>query len=139
MGAYGFLFSPVAIKLGIPFVMLRKPGELPNTISSALDTKAHADVDTICVQKGAIVEGDKVALLDDLIGYGGSLCAGIELVKACKAEVVECTCLVELKALKGREKCLKAGAKDVWGFLSEDILTNKAELPEGYQDDGAAH
>jgi len=74
-----------------------------------------------------------------LIATGGTLCAGIELVKACKAEVTDCACLVELKALGGREKCLKAGAKGVWGFISEDLLTLKADLPEGYVDDGKPH
>lgn len=80
---------------------------------------------TICVQKGSIVEGDKVVLIDDLIATGGTLCAGIELMKACKAEVVECACMIELQALNGREKCEKAGAKGVWGFISEDLLTSK--------------
>jgi len=82
------------------------------------------------------VPGDKVILIDDLVATGGTLCAGIELVKACKAEVTECSCMVELKALNGRDRCLKAGAKDVWGFISEELLTLKAELPEDYIDDG---
>lgn len=137
--ARGYLFSPVAIKLGVPFVMLSKQGQLPNTMSSEPYTKEYAGVSTLCVQIGAIEEGDKVALIDDLVATGGTLCAGIELVKACYADVVECTCMVELKALNGREKCLKAGAKSVWGFIPEDLLTLKAELPEDYVDDGAAH
>mmetsp|Transcript_35819 Transcript_35819/g.65024 ORF Transcript_35819/g.65024 Transcript_35819/m.65024 type:complete len:337 (-) Transcript_35819:274-1284(-) len=137
--ARGFLFTPVAIKLGVPFVMLRKAGKMPNTISSGPYTKEYEGVDEMCVQKGAVVKGDKVVLIDDLIATGGTLCAGIKLMEACEAEVTECSCLVELKALKGRDKCLKAGAKAVWGFISEDILNTKAELPEGYVDDGKAH
>jgi len=137
--ARGFLFTPVAIKLGVPFLMLRKAGKMPNTISSAPYTKEYEGVDTICVQKGAIVKGDKVALIDDLVATGGTLCAGIELVKACEAEVTECTCMVEIKFLKGRDRCIAAGAKDVWGFIPEDLLTTAAELPADYTDDGAAH
>lgn len=137
--ARGFLFTPVAIKAGVPFIMLRKAGKMPNTISSAPYTKEYEGLDKMCIQKGAVVPGDKVALIDDLVATGGTLCAGIELVKACGAEVVECSCMVELKALKGRDRCLKAGAKDVWGFISEDLLTTKAELPDDYVDDGAAH
>jgi len=137
--ARGFLFTPVAIKLGVPFLMLRKAGKMPNTISSAPYTKEYEGVDSICVQKGAIVKGDKVALIDDLVATGGTLCAGIELVKACEAEVTECTCMVELKFLKGRDRCIAAGAKDVWGFIPEDLLTTAAELPADYVDDGAPH
>eukprot|EP00434_Breviolum_minutum_P026636 symbB.v1.2.023540.t2/scaffold2159.1/size105835/8 len=108
--ARGFLFTPVAIKLGVPFIMLRKAGKMPNTISSGPYTKEYEGVDEICVQKGAIVKDDK-------------------------ATVVECACMVELQALNGREKCLKAGAESVWGFISEELLTKKAELPDDYKDD----
>lgn len=122
--ARGFLFAPVSVRIGVPFILLRTSGKLPNTISS----KEQAGVDTICVQRGAINEGDKVALVDDFVATGDSFCAGIELMKACQAEVVECASLVELKALNGREKCLKAGAKNMWSFISEDLLTTKADV-----------
>ena len=134
--ARGFLFTPVAIKLGVPFIMLRKAGKMPNTISSGPYTKEYEGVDEICVQKGAIVKDDKVVLIDDLVATGGTLCAGIKLMEACEATVVECACMVELQALNGREKCLKAGAESVWGFISEELLTKKAELPDDYKDDG---
>jgi len=137
--ARGFLFTPVAIKLRIPFVMLRKAGKMPNTISSAPYTKEYEGLDVMCVQKGAVVKGDKVILIDDLVATGGTLCAGIELMKGCEAEVTECSCMVELKALNGRDRCIKAGAKAVWGFISEDILTQAAPLPDDYEDDGKAH
>mmetsp|Transcript_56364 Transcript_56364/g.132153 ORF Transcript_56364/g.132153 Transcript_56364/m.132153 type:complete len:341 (-) Transcript_56364:88-1110(-) len=134
--ARGFIFTPMAIKLGVPFIMLRKGGKMPNTMSSEEYTKEYAGSEVVCVQKGAIVKDDKVVLLDDLLATGGTMCAGIELMKACEAEVLECGCLIELKALGGREKCLAAGAKEVWGFISEELLTTKAELPEDYKDDG---
>lgn len=125
--------------MNVPFVMLRKPGKMPNTISSAPYTKEYAGVDSVCLQKGAVVPGDKVVLIDDLIATGGTLCAGIELMKVCEAEVVECCCMVELKALQGRDRCLAAGAQSVWGFVSEDLLTTAAALSEDYVDDGTAH
>lgn len=126
--ARGFLFTPVAIKTGLPFIMLRKKGKMPNTLC----------VENLCVQKGAIVAGDKVVLLDDILATGSTSCAGVELVKACKAEVKECCCMVELTSQNGRELCIKAGAKQVWSFISEELLTKKAELPAGYADDGIA-
>eukprot|EP00928_Gymnodinium_smaydae_P062369 TRINITY_DN46253_c0_g1_i1.p1 TRINITY_DN46253_c0_g1~~TRINITY_DN46253_c0_g1_i1.p1 ORF type:complete len:203 (-),score=47.32 TRINITY_DN46253_c0_g1_i1:286-894(-) len=137
--ARGFLYTPVAIKLGVPFIMLRKAGKMPNTISSAPYTKEYEGLDVMCIQRGAIVPGDKVLLIDDLVATGGTLCAGIELVKACGGEVTECGCMVELVFLKGRERCVAAGAKGLWALLTEDVLTTKAALPADYTDDGAPH
>merc|ERR1712179_897521 len=74
----GFLFSTVFIKLGVPFVLLRKDGKMPNAISSVPYAKAYPHVDNLCVQKGLIEEGDKVVLIDDIIATGGTFCAGIE-------------------------------------------------------------
>eukprot|EP00967_Tisochrysis_lutea_P075946 scaffold102532_cov50-Tisochrysis_lutea.AAC.1 len=137
--ARGFLFTPVAIRLNVPFVMMRKAGKMPNTISSAPYTKEYDGLDVMCVQRGAVLPGDKVLLIDDLIATGGTLCAGIELVKSMGASAIECGCLVELKALKGRERCLAAGASGVWGMIGEDLLTVAAELPQEYVDDGKPH
>lgn len=123
----GFLFTPVSIKLGVPFVMLRKDGKLPDSIKSTEFTKEHEGVETIAVQNGAVVAGDKVALLDDLMATGSTLISGIELIKALKAEVTECACLIEIKGLKGRERCLKAGATSIFGFISDDLCTGKAK------------
>ena len=89
--------------------------------------------------KMSVKEGDKVLLIDDLVATGGTLCSGIELIKACGGEVTECGCMVELKFLKGRDRCIAAGAKSVWAFMSEEILTTKAALPAEYVDDGEAH
>mmetsp|Transcript_60322 Transcript_60322/g.143701 ORF Transcript_60322/g.143701 Transcript_60322/m.143701 type:complete len:335 (-) Transcript_60322:126-1130(-) len=135
--ARGFLFSPVAIKLGVPFIMLRKGGKMPNCITSEAYSKEYEGTDVLAIQKGTIVKDDKVVLLDDLLATGGTMGAGISLIKACEAEVVECACVVEIKALNGAEKCKAAGAQEVWSFLAEDLLTLKAELPEDYKDDGA--
>mmetsp|Transcript_85482 Transcript_85482/g.242359 ORF Transcript_85482/g.242359 Transcript_85482/m.242359 type:complete len:206 (+) Transcript_85482:90-707(+) len=137
--ARGFLFTPVAIKLGVPFFMLRKGGKMPCTITSGGYTTEYDQKDGLCIQRHAVRPGDRVALIDDLIATGGTLCAGIELVKALGGEVVECTCLVELKVLKGAEKVRAAGAGSVWALVSEEVLTLRGELPEDYVDDGCPH
>merc|ERR1719188_1503583 len=43
--ARGFIFSPVSIKLGVPFVLLRKDGKIPAAISSEPYTKEYEGVD----------------------------------------------------------------------------------------------
>jgi adenine phosphoribosyltransferase len=42
--ARGFLFTPVAVRLNVPFIMLRKTGKMPNTVSSAPYTKEYEGV-----------------------------------------------------------------------------------------------
>lgn len=49
--------------------------------------------------------------------------AACDLLVAARADVVECACVVELKALGGYEKLKsKFPAIKVWGLISEDIL-----------------
>merc|ERR1719171_259113 len=121
--ARGFLFTPVALKLGIPFFMLRKKGKMPNAVSGKGYEVEYGSREGLCIQRNSIKPGDRVVLMDDLVATGGTLCAGIELVKQFGGTVVECGCMVELKFLKGKDKAKAAGAEGVWAFISEDILT----------------
>jgi len=102
--ARGFIFGPpVALALGVPFVPLRKPGKLPGeTISEEYITEYSTD--KIEMHTGAIQPGQRVLLIDDLIATGGTLKAGINLMKKVGAEVVETACIIELPALEGRKK-----------------------------------
>jgi len=137
--ARGFLFTPVALKLGIPFFMLRKKGKMPNSVTGKAYQVEYGSRDGLCIQRTSVVSGDRVVLIDDLVATGGTLASGIELVKEFGGTVVECGCMVELKFLKGKEKAMAAGAQKVWAFISEEILTVKGELPSGYVDDGEEH
>jgi adenine phosphoribosyltransferase len=102
--ARGFIFgAPVALALGLPFVPLRKPGKLPGkTIGEEYVTEYSTD--KIEMHEGHIKPGQRVLLVDDLVATGGTLAAGAALVKKAGGEVVEAACVIELPALKGREK-----------------------------------
>ena len=111
----GFIFgAPVAAKLDIPFIPIRKAGKLPPPIIGvdyALEYgKARLEIST-----EAFVEGQKVAVVDDLLATGGSAGAGVQLVTSLGAEVVSTTFLVELEFLNGRE-ALPAGL-DVFSMV----------------------
>merc|ERR1719189_1555772 len=108
---------------------------MPNTIRSGGYETEYDKKDGLCIQRDAVRSGDRVVLIDDLIATGGTLCAGIELVKALGGKVVECACMVELKLLGGNDKVKTAGGGGAWSLLSEEVLTVRAELPEGYVDD----
>ncbi|WP_075679231.1 adenine phosphoribosyltransferase [Roseburia sp. 831b] len=103
----GFIFgAPIAYALGKAFVPIRKKGKLPcETISADYELEyGHA---TIEIHKDAILPGQKVVVVDDLIATGGTIEAGCKLVEELGGEVVKILFLMELAGLKGREKLAK--------------------------------
>jgi len=102
LDARGFLFGlAIATRLKLPFVMIRKPSKMPNTIS--VDYALEYGTNTLEVQQGAIPKGSKVVLVDDLLATGGSLLAANALVEKCGAKTVAAMCLIELDGLQGRK------------------------------------
>lgn len=126
--ARGFVFGPpVALALGIPFFMLRKEGKLPNSVSGSQYTKEYRSVqgdDVLCIPKGLLRSGDKVLLVDDLVATGGTLCAAIELIQELGGVVVECACIVEVKAMKASDRLKAKGFNDIpiHSMISDDHL-----------------
>ena len=100
----GFIFGmPIAYNLHKPFVLVRKAGKLPcETVSRTYDLEYGSA--TIEMHKDAIVPGQKVVIVDDLIATGGTTEAIIKLVEELGGEVVKVLFLMELEGLKGRDK-----------------------------------
>ena len=152
LDARGFILGPpIALGLQKPFIMMRKKGKMPNSISSDDYKTEYGNRAGLTVQGDKILPGQRVLIIDDLVATGGTLSSAISLVKMLKADVIECACVVELKmfidpseesGLPSRTKLFQQlGHADVpvWGLISEDVLTNKAALPDGYVDDGEEH
>jgi adenine phosphoribosyltransferase len=100
----GFLFAaPLALKLGCGFVMLRKPGKLPGPVVS-LSYELEYRQDTIEIQADAVKPGTRVMVIDDLLATGGTLAAGIQLLRQVGAEVPAALTLIELTFLDGRKR-----------------------------------
>merc|ERR1711957_1028773 len=79
--ARGFVLGPpIALALNKPFFMIRKPGKMPNTVSSSSYNVEYGKRDGMCISKNSIRKGDRVLLIDDLVATGGTLSAGVELV-----------------------------------------------------------
>ena len=103
----GFIFGmPLAYLLKKPFVLVRKAGKLPcETISKSYDLEyGSAEVE---MHKDAILPGQKVVLVDDLIATGGTIEACARMVEQLGGEVVKIIFLMELAGLKGRDKLQK--------------------------------
>lgn len=99
----GFIFGcPVATKLGIGFVPIRKPGKLPREVVEK-EYSLEYGTNTLAMHKDAIKPGDKVLIIDDLLATGGTINAAISLIESLGGEVVGCAFLVELTGLNGRK------------------------------------
>ena len=103
----GFLFGyPLAIRLGLPFVLIRKKGKLPyEKLSYSYDLEYGSA--TIEIHTDAIEKGDKVLIHDDLLATGGSASAAAELIQQCGGKVESFNFLVSLDFLKGTDKLKK--------------------------------
>ena len=102
--ARGFIFAPVvAYLLGAGFVPVRKPGKLPHK-TRALSYELEYGTDRLEIHEDAILEGEKVLCLDDLLATGGTMKACCGLVEGLGGKVVGCGFLIELGFLSGREK-----------------------------------
>ncbi|NWW45453.1 APT phosphoribosyltransferase, partial [Pedionomus torquatus] len=100
----GFLIGPpLAQRLGIGFVPIRKKGKLPGPTESVSYTLEYGTAE-LEIQRDAVEPGQKVVIVDDLLATGGTMYAACELMKRLKAEVLECLVVIELKLLKGSEK-----------------------------------
>lgn len=109
--ARGFITGSIlAYKLGKSFVPIRKKGKLPaDKVSEEYDLEYGKD--KIEVHIDAIPEGTKVLLIDDLLATGGTAIAACNLIKKLKAEVIECSFIIDLPDLGGKKKLEDAGYK----------------------------
>jgi adenine phosphoribosyltransferase len=102
--ARGFIFGgALAYNLGAGFVPARKPGKLPwNTTSHSYALEYGTD--SLEVHTDALVEGDVVLIVDDVLATGGTAAAKAALVEKMGAKVAGFAFLLELDFLGGREK-----------------------------------
>jgi adenine phosphoribosyltransferase len=99
----GFIFGcPVATKLNVGFVPVRKPGKLPRE-TVQVEYSLEYGKNVLAMHKDALKPGDKVVIIDDLLATGGTLKATIELIESLGAEVVGCAFVVELTGLNARK------------------------------------
>ncbi|MBO0711422.1 MAG: adenine phosphoribosyltransferase [Acetobacteraceae bacterium] len=100
----GFLIAaPLALKLGCGFIMLRKRGKLPGE-TVGLDYALEYGSDRIEIQADAVEPGQRIVVVDDLLATGGTMAAGIALLRKVGAIVPAAATLIELTFLNGRAR-----------------------------------
>ena len=100
----GFILgAPLAYHLGAGFVPVRKPNKLPaEKISQEYSLEYGSNV--LEMHADAVIPGNQVLVVDDLLATGGSARATIDLVERLGGEVVGVAFLIDLTFLNGMEK-----------------------------------
>ena len=100
----GFILgAAVADRIGAGFVLVRKVGKLPSATIKASYALEYG-TDSLEMHKDAIEPGQRVLVVDDLLATGGTAAAAVSLVKELGGTVEGLAFLIELVALKGRDK-----------------------------------
>lgn len=104
MEARGFLLgAPLAVRLGVGFLPLRKAGKLPPPVER-VDYHLEYGTAAIELRSGTLRPGARVLLVDDVLATGGTAAAAAELVERCGGQVVALAFLLELAGLGGRAR-----------------------------------
>jgi len=107
--ARGFIFgAAIAARLGLPFVLVRKPGKLPVPVL-ALDYALEYGTDTLEVDPTAVSPGQNVVIVDDLIATGGTAQAAVQLIRQAGARADHALFVIDLPDLGGADRLRAAG------------------------------
>jgi adenine phosphoribosyltransferase len=113
--ARGFLFgTPLALRLGVGFIPIRKPGKLPYS-KIGIEYALEYGTDRLEVHGDVLAPGRRILLFDDVLATGGTMVACRDLIRQTGAEVVAYAFVIELGFLGGRAR-LEPG--EVFSLLS---------------------
>lgn len=101
--ARGFtVAAPVATALDAGFIPIRKPGKLPYDVHRR-EYSLEYGTDALEMHTDAVVPGDRVLVVDDVIATGGTAAAALALLSEAGAEVVAVSVFIELGFLDGAD------------------------------------
>ena len=102
--ARGFIFAPaLAYALHAGFVPIRKRNKLPAETES-VEYALEYGTDTVEMHRDAVVPGQKVLIVDDVLATGGTAAAACKLVEKLGGKVAGLGFVIELDFLNGRQK-----------------------------------
>jgi adenine phosphoribosyltransferase len=100
----GFIFgTPIAARLGLPFVPVRKPGKLPAAHMS-VEYALEYGSGQLDIHSDALQRGQRVVIVDDLLATGGTAVGACKLAELIQGKVAGIAFLIELEGLRGRER-----------------------------------
>jgi len=114
--ARGFIFAAaVADRLGAGFVPVRKKGKLPWRCTEAAYALEYGEA-VVEIHQDAVIPGEKILLVDDLLATGGTAAAALSLLTGLGAEIVAVSFLIELSFLNGRHKLPEEKVKAILNY-----------------------
>lgn len=119
LDARGFIIgAALAYQLNVGFIPIRKQGKLPfETVSQ--NYALEYGTATVEIHKDAIKPGARVLLVDDLVATGGTMSAGVELIRKLGGNVVEACAILEFTDLPGGEN-LRSNHVPLFTLLKND-------------------
>ena len=109
LDARGFIIgAALAYQLNVGFVPIRKKGKLPFDTVSQSYALEYGEA-TVEIHTDAIKPGARVLLVDDLVATGGTMLAGVELIRKLGGEVIEAAAILEFTDLDGGKKIRESG------------------------------
>lgn len=107
----GYLFGiALAVKLGVPFLLIRKKGKLPPPFVSEKYDLEYGSAE-IEMRKNQVKPGQRILIHDDLLATGGTTEAAAKLIEKQGAEVAQFSFLIGLQELGGKERLKDFGAE----------------------------
>ncbi len=102
--ARGYFFAPtLAYAMGAGFVPVRKPKKLPAAVEF-VEYALEYGTDRLEIHKDAILPGQNVLIIDDVLATGGTAAAVASLVEKIGGKVVGMGFVLELDFLNGKDK-----------------------------------
>jgi|TARA_R110001592_G_scaffold95287_1_gene274614 adenine phosphoribosyltransferase len=103
--ARGFIWgAPVALALGIPLHIVRKPGKLPPPTYTHEFTYEYAETNLNIKQDAKLGPNSNVCIIDDVSATGGTASAIFELLQEFKVMDIKYACVIDLTFLQGTAK-----------------------------------
>ncbi len=107
MESRGFIFGvPLAYRLNVGFIPVRKPGKLPAEVYSVTYDLEYGQ-DSLEMHQDAMPPDSRVLVIDDLLATGGTAEATAKLLEKANCNLVGFGFVIELKDLGGRQKLPK--------------------------------